>query len=226
MSPRWWLVGLLVLLTVCGCSSGTRTVRVAVPPRVVLGAYPMIGLVTFSSNTGGDDLDGLSTQKFLTELQSAQPGTRVIELGREADVLASVNAQSWDPAALRALKTSRGVDAIVLGRFDARRVAPDVRLSTLFKSFSVKQDVNASLSAKLVETATGATVWTDAAQTTATVAGAHVNARGQGSFGATDPEAAYGQMLSALACRVTDDFREHYVLRRVPKDQVTVASAE
>ena len=216
---------MMVLSAACGCSS-TRTVRVAVPPRVLLSSYPMIGLVTFASNTHGDALDRLSTQKFLTELQSAQPGTRVIELGPEADVLASLHAQSWDQAALRELKQSRGVDAVVLGRFDAERAAPDMQLSTLFKSLSVRQDVNASLTARLVETATGATVWTNGARTTTTVAGAHFNARGQGSLGATDPDAAYGQMVGDLACRITDDFRQHYVLRRVPKDQVTVASVD
>ena len=31
--------------------------------------------------------------------------------------------------------------------------------------------------------------------------------------------AAYGQMVDTLVCTVTDDFREHYVWRKVPKDQ-------
>src|SRR5690349_29299 len=85
MALKTWLPGVVGVMILVGCSS-TKTVRVAVPPRVDLHAYPMIGLVTFSSN-GKGDLDRASTQRFLAELQAAQPGTRVIELGTEEEVL-------------------------------------------------------------------------------------------------------------------------------------------
>ena len=115
---------------------------------------------------------------------------------------------------------------MIIGRFNATRVKPDIRLSTEWKSLSVKSDVNSNLSAKLVETSTGATMWTDSAKTTATVAQGQLNGRGEGGFGVSDTDEAYRQMLGCLVRDITDDFRTHYVTRRVPKEQLQTASAE
>jgi hypothetical protein len=214
------MVGLMFLV---GCSH-TKTVRVAVAPRVDLHSYPMVGLVTFSSNAKGE-LDRLSTQKFLEQVQAAQPGTRVIELGTEADVLGSVGRRSWDATTLRSVKETHGVDVVVIGRLDVKQSKPNVSLSTIVKSLSVSKDVDAALSARLLETSTGATMWASGAQCTANVANASFNNRGEGNFGATDPEGAYGKMLDGLVCRITEDFRTHYVTRRVSKDDPAYASA-
>ena len=225
MNARSLLLPLLaVLLIGSGCSS-TKTVRVPIPPRVDLRAYPTLGLVTFASNATGE-LDRLSTQRFLQAVQNAQPGTRVVELGSESQVLASVNARSFDPAALRAIKQTHNIDALFIGRVDVERVKPNFQLSTIMKSMSVRSDVNAALSAKLLETQSGATMWTDGQQCTANVAHADFNSRGQGHFGATDPEAAYGEMVDGLVHHVTDDFRTHYVTRRVPKDEVASVAGD
>jgi len=205
-----------------GCSS-TKTITVAVPPRVDLRPYPVIGLVAFKSN-GDADLQRLATQKFLHAVQSAQPGTRVVELGEESDLLASVDRRSWDAATLRAVKEAHGVDVVVLGQLDVEKARPEVHLSTVWKSLSAKSDVNVALSARLVETASGATMWTNSAQTKANVANASFNTHGQGHIGARDPETVYGPMIEDLSCQITEDFRTHYVQRRVPKDAPEVAS--
>jgi hypothetical protein len=215
----------LVCLTAAGCSS-TRTIRVQVPPRVDLHAYPSVGLVTFNSS-GNADLQRLSTQRFLQEIQSAQPGTRVIELGAEADLLASIHRNSWDDETLKLLKQSRGLDVIVLGQLDVQRAKPKVEFSAsaVWKAVNVRADVNASLSARLVETASGATMWTDSSRLTTTLANANVNDHGGGTIGIRDTQAVYGDMIDHLVCDITDAFRPHYVLRRVPKDQVQTANA-
>ena len=229
MKTKAMLMGVLALVLTVGCSSGTRTVRVAVPPRVDLQAYPMVGLVTFSSNTKGE-LDRLSTDKFLEAVQAAQPGTRVVELGSEQQVLASVNRNTWDAATLRALKEMHGVDAIVIGRLNVKKskaAAADMQLSTaaVFKKLSVRQDVDAALTTRLLEAGSGATMWTDSSQVTATLSNASFNSRGEGHFGASDPEAAYGEMVQGLVWHVTDAFRVHYVTRRVSRDDMAVAGA-
>lgn len=225
MNARTLLAGMIGVLLFTGCASSTRTVRVALPPRVDLAAYPMVGLVTFTSNAKGE-LDRLSTEKFMQAVQEAQPGTRIIELGSEQQALASVNASAWNPASLRAIREAHGVDVIVMGRLDVEKARPDLKLSTMLKSLSVRQDVNAALTTKLMETHSGATMWSDAAKLTTNVAHASFNARGQGVFGASDAEAAYGKMVGALVWTVTDDFRVHYVTRRVPKENLAVAAAE
>jgi hypothetical protein len=225
MKTKAFLLGLITLLLATGCSSNTKTVRVAIPPRVDLAAYPMVGLVTFTSNSKGE-LDRLSTDKFLEAVQSAQPGTRVVELGTEQQVLASVKRSSFDAATLRALKEMHGVDAIVMGRLDVKKAKADVNLSagSFLKAVNVRQDVDAALTTRLLEAASGATMWSNSSKCTANVANANFNSRGEGSFGASDKEAAYGEMVQGLVYHVTDDFRVHYVTRRVSKDDPAYAN--
>jgi hypothetical protein len=225
--PLGLIIGCCVVLS-AGCSSSTRTVRVAVPPRVDLHAYPSVGLVTFSTSADTSaDLERMATQRFLQEIQAAQPGTRVVELGREADVLASVHRSAWDPQTLRAVKEANGVDAILLGRLDITKAKPRIQLSTsaLFKGLDVHADVNATLTARLLETGSAATMWSDSSRLTTNLANASVNNRGGGHIGVRDGESAYPGMIDQLVCDVTDAFRTHYVTRTVPKEQVETATA-
>jgi hypothetical protein len=220
------LVAMVLIAAAGGGCSSTRTIRVQVPPRVDLHAYPTVGLVTFNSN-GDSDLQRLSTQRFLQEIQAAQPGTRVIELGPEADVLASVHRQAWDEQTLHALKQSRGLDVVVLGQLDVTKATPKVEFSAsaIWKAVNVRADVDAAMSARLIETATGATMWTDSSRLTTTLASGSVNDHGGGTIGVRDSEAVYGNMIDRLVCDITDAFRPHYVTRTVPRDQVQTASA-
>jgi hypothetical protein len=206
-----------------GCSS-TKTIRVAVPPRVDLRTYPVVGLVTFSSNRDAD-LERLATQKFLESVQCAQPGTRVVELGSEQQVLASLGQKSWDTAALHAVKKNHDVDVVIVGRLDMQKAKPQVQLSTMWKSLSAKADVTASLTARLFETQSGATMWTDSSKLSTTIANGSINSSGGGHLGMRDTEAAYGNMVGQLVFDVTDAFREHYVTRRVSRDDPQTASA-
>ena len=226
MKHKQIVLGLIVILLATGCSSSTRTVRVAVPPRVNLAAYPVVGLITFSSTASGADLDRVSTEKFMQAVQCAQPGTRIVELGTEQQVLASVNRNSFDPATLRAIKEKHGVDAIVIGRLDVHKTKPDVSFSagSLFKAMNVRQDVDASLTTRLMENASGATMWSRSGQASANLADAGFNTRGEGHFGARDAESTYGPMIDGLVNQVTEDFRGHYVTRRVSKDDPAYAS--
>ena len=156
------------VIVAAGCSSTTR-VTVPVPPRVDLAQFQTIGLVTFASNEADPQLRKHCTQQFLQAVQDAQPGTRVVELGDESRVLASVDRNKWDARTLTAVQAKHGVDAVIIGRFNLQESKPDIQVSSAFKSISVKSDVTGALTAKLIETNSGATVWTDAAETTTTV---------------------------------------------------------
>ena len=224
-SALFFVIGFLVF---AGCASSTRTIRVEVPPRVDLHAYPTVGLVTFNAGGSADaELQRMSTQRFLQEIQTAQPGTRIIELGTETDVLASIHRASWDAQTLHQLKESRGLDVVVLGQFDLQKAKPKVEFSatSIFKAVNVRADVNAALSARLIETATGATMWTDSSRLTTTLASGSVNDHGGGTIHTRDSESVYGNMIDRLVCDITDAFRPHYVTRTVPKDQIQTASA-
>jgi hypothetical protein len=83
------------------------------------------------------------------------------------------------------------------------------------------------LSVRLIETASTATVWTDSARRTENIANAGVSQRGsQGSFGfeMRDPQEAYDSVIGALVSEITDAFRTHFVLHRVPKEQATTGN--
>lgn len=205
-----------------GCSN-TKLVTVEVPPRMDLQTYRTIGLVGFASNAD-DELAKLSTRKFLEAIQSAQPGTRVVELGTETQMLSTMGSRSWDPKTLRTVKEAHGVDALIVGKIDIEKARPDVKLSTLFQQMSLSAHAEASLGAKILETDTGATRWSNSAEMTTKIAHASFNTRGEGFFGAKDPEAAYGSMIRTLVRDITGDFRTHYVKRRVPKDEIQTAS--
>jgi hypothetical protein len=231
---RSLMIGLTLLAGLAaGCSSSTRTVRVAVPPRVDLHGYRSVGLVTFTASADGSsaDVERMATDSFLREIQEAQPGIRVLELGREANVLASVHRSTWDAQTLRAVKESNGVEAILLGRVEITKAKPRVHVSasSIWKALDVHQDVNATMTARLLETDSAATMWTDSSKLTTNLANAQVNSRGSGkiggSIGVRDSEAAYTGMIDQLVVDVTDAFRTHYVTRRVPKEQLETATA-
>jgi hypothetical protein len=222
-TARSTLPSLLTLLALLvGCSSSTRTVRVAVPPRMDLKPYPVVGIVTFSSNRNDAELERLASQKFLEQVQAAQPGTRVVELGSQQELLSSVGRSNFDPAALRAVKTKHEVDALIVGRVDVERAKPRVEVSTLWKAVSASADVNVALWARVYETQSGATMWTDSSKLTTTIAhGDFTKTSASGSI--RDTETTYGRMIERMTCDITDAFREHYVLKRVPKTDAAYA---
>src|SRR5688572_7371504 len=71
-----------------GCKSDYVTITESAPPKVNLGQYHAIGLVTFGSTDADKPLRQYCTQEFLRALREAQPDVRVIELGAEQDVFA------------------------------------------------------------------------------------------------------------------------------------------
>jgi hypothetical protein len=77
-------------------------------------------------------------------------------------------------------------------------------------------DVEASLTARMLETGTGATIWTASARERHTVGEVTLFSGGEVFFDADDPEKAYGQLVEALVGRITPDFRVQWV--RVRKD--------
>jgi hypothetical protein len=61
------------------------------PPRFDLAGFQRVGLVQFTSNAESD-LETLASREFLENLQSAQPGVPVLELGNEREVLGRSDA--------------------------------------------------------------------------------------------------------------------------------------
>jgi hypothetical protein len=77
-------------------------------------------------------------------------------------------------------------------------------------TMSVAADVDAGLTARLLETDQGATVWTRSTSATRTVAQVGVSGKTV-RFDAQHPETAYGELVNALVYDITYDFRPSYV---------------
>jgi len=180
---------------------------VQVPPRVDLHALGTIGIVEFQSGTKGN-LPAFATQRFIEALQESQPGVRVLELGHVDDL--SKDNGSVDHATIKALGEKYDLDAVIVGDLAVKEVRPNVDVVSMIKSMSVSADVDAALTARLLETGRGATLWTRGSRCTRTVAQVGMGG-GKVVFDARDPDSAYGELVNALVNEITDDFRVSYV---------------
>jgi hypothetical protein len=206
--------GILLLLSLAvlwGCSS---TVVVPVPPRVDLKGYGTLGIVDFSSNAD-TAINGRATRELQAHIHSAQPGTRILELGSRDVVLAAVGGRQLDANTLRKIGEKYGVDAIFLGDIAYSEPRTDVSVTDITKlEGRVRTEVRGDMSARLVETRTGASVWSSSSWAKRQVGRLDVSAEQgvSGSMRSSDPRE---EMVAALVFHLTQDFRPGSVRQKV-----------
>lgn len=176
------------------------------PPRVNLDRFGTIGLVQFRSEAKGNIAE-YATRIFIEVLVKSQPGARIKELGREDEVLRDIGANRFSPDALEALRRRFNVDTVIFGTLDVSNIRPRVDLLSIISTLSVSAEVDAVLTARLLDTRDGMTLWTDSARDHKTVAQVSVFRGGGIFFDARDPEKAYGSLIRALVARTTRDFQ-------------------
>lgn len=193
---------LLAFFLVGGCSS---TVLVTVPPRVDLKGYGTLGVVDFTSNSSGA-VGARATQQLQEQIQAAQPGTRFIDLGSREAVLAAVGRNQLDADAAKRIGKRYGVDAVFLGEIAYSDPKTDVRVNDLAKlDAGLRTEVKGDISARLVETASGASVWSNSGWVRRQVGRVNVSEQGiSGSMSKSDPRE---EMVPALVYQLTHDFR-------------------
>ena len=188
-----------VALLLAGCA------HVYVPPAIDLKPQEVIGIIEFRSDAKGD-LSEFVTQKFIQSISEDQD-IKIVELGDEKAALEAVGLTHLGPDAFKALGEKYELNTIFTGNLDVTEATPSCAFGPGYASFEAK--VNARLAARLVETATGATVWSNSARDERTVAG--VEKFGHNfMFNAEDPEKAYGDLARTLCRRITRDFRHTY----------------
>ena len=192
----------VLLATGSGCSS---TVLVTVPPRVDLKGYGTLGVVDFTSNSGGAGA-ARATQQLQEQIQAAQPGTRFIELGGREAVLAAVGRNQLDADAAKRIGKRYGVDAVFLGEIAYSDAKTDIRVNDLTKlDAGLRTEVLGDISARLVETASGASVWSNSGWVRKQVGRVNVSEQGiSASMTKSDPRE---EMVPALVYQITHDFR-------------------
>ena len=194
---------LLSLAMLWGCSS---TVLVSVPPRMDLKSYEMLGIVEFGSNADGA-VNVHATRQFQQQIQAAQPGTRFIELGNREAVLAAVGGRQLDVDTLRRIGEKYGVAAIFLGDIAYSEPRTDVKVTDLTKlEGGMRTEIKGDISSRLVETRTGASVWSNSAWARRQIGRLNVSAE-QGVSGAVSKSNPREEMVPALVYQLTHDFR-------------------
>src|SRR6185295_7006266 len=192
-----------------GCSS---TILVSVPPRVDLKGYGTLGVIDFTSNASAA-ASARATQQLQEQIQSAQPGTRFIELGSRETVLAAVGRNQVDADAAKRIGKKYGVDAVFLGEIAYSDPKTDVRVNDLARlDASLHTEVKGDISARLVETASGASVWSNSGWVRRQVGRLNVSESGvSGAMTKSDPR---DEMVPALVYQLTHDFRPTTVRQR------------
>jgi hypothetical protein len=195
------VMGAILLFWGCGP-------KILLPPRVDLRPYGTLGMIELSSNAKGN-LAQYTSQKILHSLQEAQPGTAVVELGTLQKALGSVGYSELDVEAIKAIGSKYGVGGIITGNLEVEKVKPSIDIASTLKNMSVSAYVEAMLLARLVETKSGATVWSNSAQARENVASVSLLG-GDTYFNAKDPDKAYGQLVRHLVGYICNDFWSHY----------------
>jgi hypothetical protein len=194
---------LLSLAMLWGCSS---TVLVSVPPRMDLKSYGTLGIVEFGSNSDGA-INVHATRQFQQQIQAAQPGTPFIELGNREAVLAAVGAKQLDVDSLRRIGEKYGVAAIFLGDIVYSEPRTDVKVTDLTKlEGGMRTEIKGDISSRLVETRTGASVWSNSAWARRQIGRLSVSAE-QGVSGGLSKSNPREEMVPALVYQLTHDFR-------------------
>jgi hypothetical protein len=204
MTTSWKLGMVGAALALSACSS-SRTVQV--PPRVDLTELGTIGMVGFWSPQTNPELSRQANLQFLTEIQSAQPGVPILELGEEAQGLGGASASALEPAAVRAIGEKHGVDALLFGVLEAKPVKPKVSVGGGLESLSARAEIEGTLTAKMYDTKTGATLWTRIVADKRTVGALSVSSGGLSGGGTADMDAARSELFEALVVEATEDFR-------------------
>lgn len=161
-------------LMVCACSTTTRQTKF-LHPNADLGVMKKVAVLPFD-NVTQDKAAGDKVQKiFFIELLAAQ-AFDVVEPGQVTKVLKSQNAESMGPADFQRAGKELGVDGLFLGSV--------IDFEDSRSGSTPTPEVTIQL--RLVETQTGATVWS----TSETRSGAAVSTRLFGVGGESLTEAA------------------------------------
>ena len=202
---------LLSLAMLWGCSS---TVLVPVPPRMDLHGFRTLGIIEFASNAD-PAINTHATRQFQEQIQAAQPGTPFVELGNREAVLAAVGGRQLDADTLKQIGQKYGVEAVFLGDITYSEPKTDVNVTDLTKlEGGVRTEVRGDISSRLVDTRTGASVWSSSAWARRQVGRLSVSAE-QGVSGAMSNSNPREEMVPTLIYHLTQDFRPTSVRQKV-----------
>lgn len=192
----------LVLLTCFSCGP-----LVLVPPELDLTPFERVGMITFVLEDAEGRLSEMATQRFVQEITFHQRGVQIIELGTLKEVLGKINKETLDQDTITAVGEHFGVTSFFLGEMVVSDVKPKVNLSTLVQSMRIQANFNISMTARLVSSETGATLWTDSIIKKGNVAYMSIHKGHIPYFDLRDQDEAYLELVEHVVHDLTRDFR-------------------
>jgi len=214
LSAQSWAAAVWLFLTILLLVGCTHRQKVMVPPRIVLTPFNNIGIIDFSSNIN-DSLQQTVTQNFMQRAQSAQPGVRFLELGPMAAILTSFGADHLNPDILMALAGKYHVNAVFTGHLEISEVKPKIRWNAVATTVKAEAYLEGMLTVRLLESGSGAILWTNSSAAKKSVAAISLNRNGPVGVSINDPEAKYGNLVRELVYDCTNDFFPYYVYQEV-----------
>jgi hypothetical protein len=180
-----------------------------VPPRIDLAQHEVIGIVEFDCSAEGK-LAPLATRRFTESIREDQGMIRIVDLGSADRALDVVGHDQLDQAAFKALGSEFGVSTIIAGELIVSDVNPKVTITPGLGHVGLAAKVDATLSVRMVESETGASIWSKSASAVEDVAGISVFGGKTFGFNADDPDKAYGKLIDSLVEEIAKDFHVTY----------------
>ena len=196
----------LLLVAACVPFGCAREPEVWTPPRIDLHQFGTLGMIEIQSPQG---YGSIASRQFMAAIHSAQPGVPVLELGEMARVLGSVGQEAMGPEAVRAIGEKYRVDVVVVGDLEIDSPRPNWSLQS-FTEANASADIHGSLSARFCDADSGATIWSNEAGGSRSVANLNMSLSARPQFSAVDPEGEQAKLVSWLVGRVTGDFRGYW----------------
>ena len=203
---RFSIVTAGAALTFSACASQMARV----PPRMDLGNYDRIALVTFSADPSKNSLGQLATQRFAEEVLASQTGFELLELGPADSSVARLLAAGDAPEAAKVLGRDKQIPAVFFGQLAMAGAKPNGSVGA-GGNLNVGATVAAELNVRLLSTSTGGTLWRSSSSTSKSVGQVSMSGGRLPSISATDPNAAYATMVDDMVGQVTRDFRPTWV---------------
>jgi len=197
-------IGVVALAVAAGLGCGGT--KVMVPPRIDLQEHEVLAIIDFTSTNKGE-LGPLTTARFMEEARLDQGLVRIIELGSEEEALGEIGKTRLEPSAYKELGRVYDVATVFTGELVVSDIRPAISITTDLSNLGAAADVDATLTVSMVETATGASIWSRSASVTKRVGEVSLFGGKDFVFDAEDPERSYGELVDALVHLVTGEFK-------------------
>jgi hypothetical protein len=201
---RYSIILLIVLMfftvfTACGK-------RIMVPPRYDLKNYEDVGIIEFAFKSEGN-LGEPTTERFIEAIRRDQGMVKIVELGTESEVLKAVGKKKFDRETFKEIGEKFDVSTIFMGELLVSDVRPDISIGPGLVHMRLSAEVDASLGVKMIETETGASIWSTNVEDTEKVSEVSYFGGTAFAFDAENPDEAYGDLIYYLVERASIDFR-------------------